>query len=129
MGKISNHYEKCQLLNLGYGPKGRGPFVIRQDAYLPASESLKEDRFLLRKDGTWVLNLAVFALPEKEKEQFLYENTAEAVKMLQELPGVPVVEDGLPEGKSRAELARAAESTISGIWGRISAAKASRIAP
>lgn len=129
MGKLSNHYEKCELLNLGYGPKGRGPFLIRQDAYLPASESLKEDRFLLRKDGTWVLNLAVFVLPEKEKEQFLYESRAEAVKMLQGLPFDPVAEDSLPADKSRAELARAAESAISGMWGRIRAAKASRIAP
>jgi hypothetical protein len=126
MPTLANDFQRCELLNLGYGPGGRGPFVIRQDGSAPGSMTLRQDRFLLRKDGTWVNNLAVFALPEKEKEQFLYATSAEVAKHLDELSGDPVVEDALPEGKSLAELKAAAETTLTGIWGRIRNAKASR---
>jgi hypothetical protein len=127
MKKLSNRYEQCELLNLGYGPKGRGPFVVRQDGYPPGSTTLKADRFLLRKDGTWVLNLAVFALPEEEKEKFIYESRADAVKALQALKGDPVIEENLPAGRGLEDLKAAAQGTLTGLWGRIQSAKASRM--
>lgn len=110
---------------LGTGLKRRGPFVVRQDGYAPGSMTFKEDRFLLRKDGTWVLNLIVFALPETEKEQFFFDTSAEAITLLDGLPGDPVVEETLPADKSIEELKRAAESTLTGLWGRIRSAKVS----
>jgi hypothetical protein len=125
MATITNNFRNCELLNLGYGPKGRGPFVVRQEGSAPGSMTLRQDRFLLRKDGTWVLNLAVFALPEKEKEQFLYATSTEVLNVLDGLTGTPLVEADLPPGKSFEELRVAAESTLTGIWGRIRNAKAS----
>ncbi|TLD72094.1 hypothetical protein FEM03_05040 [Phragmitibacter flavus] len=89
--------------------------------------TLKQDRFLLRKDGTWVINLAVFVLSEAEKEQFLYNDAAEAVMLLDGLSGDPVIEADLPSGKSIEELTAAAQTTITGLWGRIQNAKASKV--
>jgi len=122
MPKLSNDYKQCTLLNLGYGSGGRGPYVIRQDAYPPGSVSFRDERFLLRKDGTWVLSLAVYALPEDGKEKFLFDKSAEAIELLGHL-GELVVEDSLPPNKSVKELQAAAESTITGIWSRIRNAK------
>jgi hypothetical protein len=125
MATLTNNFRHCELLNLGYGPRGRGPFVVRQDGSAPGSMTLRQDRFLLRKDGTWVLNLAVFVLSEKEKEDFLYATSADIVKLLDELTGPPVVEEGLPPDKSVGELTAAAEATLTGIWGRIRNARPS----
>jgi hypothetical protein len=123
MPTISNNYQACELLNLGYGPNGRGPFIVRQDGSPPGSVTFEQDRFLLRKDGTWVLNLAVFALSEKEKEAFLYQTSADALSVLNGLAGDPIVLSGLPAGKSREELKAAAQTTATGLWGRIRDAK------
>ena len=125
MATLTNHYVSCKLLNLGYGPKGRGPFVVRQEGTPPGSTTFEVDPFLLRKDGTWVINLAVFALSDKEKEEFFFPTSAEAIALLEGLVGDPVVESALPSGKSRAELKNAAQSTITGLWAKIREASAS----
>lgn len=119
MATLTNSYHNCEILNLGYGPGGRGPFIVRQEASAPGSMTLQQDRFLLRKDGTWVLNIAVFALSEKEKEDFLYENTGVIVALLSELVGDPVVDTSLPEGTSLEQLKATAQTTFTGLWGKI----------
>ena len=129
MPTLTNHFRSCDLLNLGYGPGGRGPFVVRQEGSAPGSMTLRQERFLLRKDGTWVINLAVFALSEKDKEQFLFATSAEAMTLLGELSGIPVVDDTLPSDRSPEDLAAAAETTLTGIWGRVRGAKVSPPSP
>ena len=125
---LSNDYKDCELLNLGTNKSGHGPYVIRQDGVPPGSSSSQEDRFLLRKDGTWVLNITAFTLPEKEQEQqFVFQNAAELYATIQELGGNPVVEAALPPGKSRAELNAAIETTISKVWSRMREARATRL--
>jgi len=121
-----NDYQDCELLNLATNRNGHGPYVMRQDGVPPGSSRSQEDRFLLRKDGTWVLNITVFTLPEKEQEQFLFQNAAELHATVQELGGTPVVEDALPPGKSRAELNAAIETTISRVWSQIRDARSMR---
>jgi hypothetical protein len=123
MAALTNSFHNCELLNLGYGPKGRGPFIVRQTGASPGSTTFDADAFLLRRDGTWVLNLAVFALSEKDKENFFYETSAEVMQTLESLTGEPIVQAGIPEGKSREELKAAAQSTLTGLWGRICGAK------
>ena len=104
-------------------------FPIPSEAFQPGSSGSQEDRFLLRKDGTWVLNITAFTLPEKEQEQqFIFQNAAELYATVQELGGQPVVEDALPPGKSRAELDAAIETTISRVWSQIKEARARRLA-
>lgn len=130
MATLTNHSSDCELLNLRYNPNGRGPYVIRQDGIPPGSSTLGEDRFFLRKDGTWVLNFAVFVLPEKEQEQkFVYTDIAEVLSTLQTLLGRPVVEVKLPDGTSRAEVLAAMSSTNSRIWSRIRDARGTKITP
>src|SRR5688572_19010634 len=123
MPTISNNYQACELLNLGSNAGGRGPFIVRQVGSPPGSMTFEQDRFLLRKDGTWVLNLAVFVLPEKEKNEFLFGTSAGALGVLNALSGEPVVEAKMPEGKSREEIKAAAQSTLTGIWGQMQSAK------
>jgi hypothetical protein len=119
MHPISNDYQRCELINLGYGINGRGPYVIRQEGYPPGSTTFEPDRFYLRQDGTWLINLAMFALPEKEKVDFVYQSVEVVISLLEGLTGTPVVDAHLPADKSIAELRAAAESTFTGVWGRI----------
>ncbi len=125
MAALTNSHHNCELLNLGHGPKGRGPFIVRQEGTPPRSTTFQPDRYLLRKYGTWVLNLAVFALADKDKDQFLYSTSAEAMMLLDSLIGEPLVEASLPPGKSVEELKAAAQKTISGLWCSIRDAKPS----
>lgn len=113
MPAISNDYTRCEMLNLASAPGGRGPFVIRQLGSAPGSMTLREESFLLRDDGVWVINLAVFALKDDEQLRFTYPSSAEVIKALEQLQGSPAVEGQLPEGVSREELLAAAERTAS----------------
>ena len=121
---LTNDHQDCQLLNLGTNANGHGPYVIRQDGVPPGRSSSQEDRFLLRKDGTWVLDVTAFTLPQ---EQFVFQNAVELYATVQELGGNPVVEDKLPPGKSRAELSAAIEITVSRVWSQIKEARAKRL--
>jgi hypothetical protein len=124
---LTNDCHDCELLNLGYNKDGRGPYVLRQDGVPPDSLDSQEYRFLLRKDLTWVLNLTVFALPEKEQEQFIFQNAAELHAAVENLIGKPVVEDALPAGKTRAELSAGIETTLSKVWSRMREARATKL--
>ena len=124
---LTNDYQDCELLNLATNPNGHGPYVIRQDGVPPDSSRSQEDRFLLRKDGTWVLNVTAFTLPEKEQGQFLFQNAAELHAAVENLIGKPVVEDALPAGKTRAELSAGIETTLSKVWSRMREARATKL--
>ncbi|QIF03247.1 hypothetical protein [Roseimicrobium sp. ORNL1] len=119
MSALANDYTRCELINLGYDSDGRGPYVIRQEGYPPNTMTFEVDRYYLRRDGTWLINLAMFALPEKEKDDFVYESVEAVIVLLEGLTGEPSVEYHLPEGKSIPELRAAAESHFTGLWGRI----------
>jgi len=124
---LTNDYNDCELPNLGTNKNGHGPYVIRQDGVPPGSSGSQEDRFLLRKDGTWVLNVTAFTLPEKEQEQFVFEKCRRIICKGSRTWREPVVEDALPPGKSRAELDAAIETTISRVWSQIKEARARRL--
>jgi hypothetical protein len=127
MGQLTNNIADCEILNLETGQNRRGPYVVRQDGVAPRGRSVRAYRFLLRKDGTWVNNLAVFVLPEAEQEaQFTFESLAEVYALVNRLGGTPRAEAALPEGKSQSELLAAAESTTSRVWKRIQSARGSK---
>ena len=123
MATLNNNFQNCEMLNLGYGPKGRGPFVVRQIGTPPGSVTFEKDTYLLRHDGTWVLNIAVFALPEKEQDQFLYQSSAEVMQILDGLPADPMVQSGMPAGKTREELKMGATNTFTGLAARVRSAQ------
>ena len=124
---ISNDHSRCEMLNLGSAPNGRGPFAIRQVGSPPGSMTLQEDPYLLRNDGTWVINLAVFSLPEEEQQRFFYSTAADVIKALDNLPGSPVVEGGLPDGVSREEALAGLETTASRLLRGLKNAKPTRV--
>jgi hypothetical protein len=127
MRALTNNLADCELVNLETGKNRRGPYVVRQDGIAPRSSDIKSYRFLLRKDGTWVNNLAVFVLPEAEQEaQFMFDNIAEIYALVNRLGGMPRAEAALPAGKSPSELLAAAESTTSRVWNRIQRARGSK---
>ena len=127
MRVLTNNYADCELLNLGYNSGGRGPYVVRQDGIAP-SGSVRGGSFLLRKDGVWVVNLAVFALPPKEQEEnFVYDKVTEVLETLENLYGKPVAEDRLPEGKSKEELLAMMETAKSRLWSHMREAKGTKI--
>jgi hypothetical protein len=124
MRTLTNNLADCELLNLETGQNRRGPYVLRQDGVAPRSADLKSYRFLLRNDGTWVNNLAVFVLPEAEQEaQFTFKTIADVYALVNRLGGRCRAETALPEGKSQSELLAAAESTTSRVWSRIQSAR------
>jgi hypothetical protein len=127
MPAVSNDYTRCEMLNLGSAPGGRGPFAIRQEGSAPGSMTLVQERFLLRHDGVWVLNLTVLSLPEKEQEKFLYATSTDVMKALENLTGDPVVDDKLPEGKSKAQVMAEIETTASRLMSGLRNAKPSAI--
>src|SRR5262245_31678854 len=124
MPAISNDYHRCEMLNLGTAPGGRGPFVIRQEGSAPGSMTMRQEIFLLRRDGVWVINLVALSLSEKEQEQFLYETSVEVLKTLDGLPRDSAVDDKLPEGASREQLMAGIETTASRILGGLRNARA-----
>jgi hypothetical protein len=64
---VTDDYQDFQLLNLGTNKNGHGPYVIRQDGVPPGSSSSQEDRFLLRKDGTWIRSGGQIASGKKSR--------------------------------------------------------------
>ena len=107
MGQLTNNIADCEILNLETGQNRRGPYAVRQDGVAPRGTSVRSYRFLLRKDGTWVNNLAVFVLPEAEQEaQFTFASVAEVYALVNRLGGTPRAEAALPEDKISIGIAR-----------------------
>jgi len=124
MPAITNYPDRCELLNLGYGPQGKGPYILRQEGNIPGSLDLRQNTYLLRKDGVWVLNLAIFALPEVEQEVVLYPTVADAMKMMTSLSGgEPVIDATLPAGRTLEEMQVATDSTASRLISQLRQAK------
>lgn len=130
MPAIANYPDRVELLNLGYGPGGKGPYVLRQEGNEPGSIDLRQNAYFLRKDGAWMLNLAVFTLPEAEQEVVLYSTVGEAMKMLSGLSGgAPVIESSLPAGRTLEEMQAATAVTASRLISRLREAKRESMQP
>lgn len=109
---LTNSFFDFHLLNLAYGPNGRGPFVLRQEGVPPNSMDGQEDRYILRRDGVWVINFAVFDLSEEEQQEFVFKDIPEVWAAVEVLTGPVRVEAALPPGKSRAVLLAEMQSTM-----------------
>jgi hypothetical protein len=101
MPVLSNDVDRCEVINLALEPEGRGPYLVRQEGYLPGSTDFTPQRFLLQKDGRWLLNLAFIMLPEVEQQAQLFHSLKDVLTLLNELANQPVqAEATLPEGVS-----------------------------
>jgi hypothetical protein len=123
MRVLTNDYRDFELLNLGNQTDGRGDFMVRQEGIPPHRATIEQDRFYLRGDGVWVINLAVFALPEEEQARFLFPEIADVYATVEKLVGVPVVLDQLPEGKTHDELLAAMRASQDQLWRRVRSAR------
>jgi hypothetical protein len=105
MAALSNDPARCEVMNLGYGPQGHGPYLVRQEGYEPGSSTFKPQRFVLQKDGRWLLNLAFVMLPEPEQEKQLFHSLTDVLLFLDGLSDKPVQADGkLPPGTNPDEI-------------------------
>ncbi len=104
MPALTNDPSRCELLNLGWGPGGHGPYLVRQEGHAPGGKS-RTERFILQKDGRWLINLAFVMLPEAEQEKQLFHSPAEVVQYFEDLHVKPVRADtAVPSGVSSDEL-------------------------
>jgi len=129
MKTLSNDYHDFNLVNLGILEGGRGPYIVRQDGIPPGSDLLQEDRYLLRRDGIWFINYAVFCMPEEDQEEFMFEDVSEVYDLVEGLPGLPEVLEELPKDKSREEIAEAMKQTQDRLWHQIQQARGIKVEP
>jgi hypothetical protein len=105
LAPLSNDPEHCDVMNLGYGPNGHGPYLVRQEGYVPGSMDLRPQRFILQKDGRWLLNLAFVMMPEAEQEKQLFQDLTEVLRFLDAQGAQPVRADAaLPPGTTPEEI-------------------------
>lgn len=105
MPALTNDPDDCELINLGWGPGGHGPYLVRQEGYAPGSTHFEKDFFILQKDGRWLINLAFVMLPEAEQEKQLFPSSAEVIECFEELRIKPVQADAtIPTGASAPEI-------------------------
>ena len=105
MAALSNDPARCEVMNLAWGPGGHGPYLVRQEGYEPGSSTFKSQRFILQKDGRWLLNLAFVMLPEAEQEKQLFHHLTDVLLFLDGLSDKPVHADAkLPPGTNAEEI-------------------------
>ena len=105
MAALSNDPARCEVMNLGWGTGGHGPYLVRQEGYELGSSTFKMQRFILQKDGRWLLNLAFVMLPEAQQEAQLFHSLTEVLKLLDELSSKPVrASADLPAGANAEEI-------------------------
>lgn len=107
MPALSNDAARCEVMNLAWGPQGHGPYLVRQEGYEPGSSTFKMQRFILQKDGRWLLNLAFVMLPEAEQEAQLFHHLSDVLVLLDQLVTRPVLaESALPAGANADDILR-----------------------
>lgn len=105
MSGLSNDPARCELMNLGYEAQGHGPYLIRQEGYVPGSGDMKMRHYILQRDGRWLLNFAFVMLPEAAQEEQLFHSINEASAFLDQLSAKPVrVDAQMPEGSGPEEI-------------------------
>lgn len=105
MPVICNDAVRCEVMNLAWSPGGHGPYLVRQEGYAPGSSTFKMQRFILQKDGRWLLNLAFVMLPEAEQEAQLFHSLTEVIQLLDSIASQPVqAEAMLPADANEAQI-------------------------
>ncbi len=92
MPALINSYVACHLFNVDHTDGPEGPFVIAQEAYDPEDLLTGDTIFLLRRDGTWIDEIAQSKLPEDRRFLVFFDSPTEAAEALENLRGIPVIE-------------------------------------
>jgi hypothetical protein len=111
MASLCNDPARCEVMNLGWGPHGHGPYLVRQHGYPPGSTDMRVQPFILQRDGRWLLNLVFATLPEQEQEAQLFHDLANLSSFLDQQASQPMLaDDTLPAGMSFDEMQRRFEN-------------------
>ena len=113
MAALSNDPARCEVMNLGWGPQGHGPYLVRQEGFVPGGTDFRLQRFILQKDGRWLINLAFVMLTEAEQEAQLFHDLNDVLRFLDDLSAKPLKADGKlsPEANPEEILARFEQCT------------------
>jgi hypothetical protein len=116
MAALCNDTARCGVMNLGWASGGHCPYLVRQEGHVAGGTDFRPQRFILQKDGRWLLNLAFVMLPEAEQEAQLFHSLGELSGFIDRLGVKPVIADAtLPEGADPEEILRHFESCTNGI--------------
>lgn len=106
---LSNNFQNVRLFRLHSAPSpgteepGRdslanpasalGPYVLMQTAVDPEDYRGEIDDFILGRSGRWLPYYLFHQLPvEQREEEFHFASAAEAIAMLESLPGKPEID-------------------------------------
>lgn len=92
MPALINSYLACHLYNIDPDDRADGPFLITQEAFDPADETMVNTVFLLRRDGTWIDEMAQVLLPDEIRFLVFFDSAGEAAEAMENLAGEPRIE-------------------------------------
>jgi hypothetical protein len=103
---LTNDYNDCKLIMLD-ADDSKSPLIVAQEGYAPSDPNCRMRMFYLQRDGFWIDEIARSTRPDSEAGDVVFENSAEALKVLSGLFGKPLVRT-LPvtEGDVQTYLAR-----------------------
>ena len=111
MAALCNDAARCEVMNLGWASGGHGPYLVRQEGYIPGGTDFRPQRFILQKDSRWLLNFAFVMLPEAGQEAQLFNSLGELSGFVDRLAGKPAIANAtLPEDADPEEILRQFES-------------------
>jgi hypothetical protein len=98
---LSNDFQRVRLFRVvthtafdqASSAEVRGPYIILQKGIDPTDVTATSEEFILSRSGRWFpFHLFHQLPPQRRRGLFLYPNAAEAVSVLQQLPGSPIIE-------------------------------------
>lgn len=92
MRALTNSHKDCRLIKLDPDDP-TSPYAVMQEGYDPKDPRYRMRMFYLQRDGQWIDEIARSTRPDSEGGDVLFETSAEAFKVLGNLPGKPVVRD------------------------------------
>jgi hypothetical protein len=89
---LTNDYKDCKLVMLdANNPKS--PLFVAQEGFAPSDPNCRMRVFYLQRDGMWIDEIARSTRPDSEAGDVVFENSAEALKVLSGLFGKPLIRD------------------------------------
>lgn len=86
---FTNDINEVRVTNLDPTNGRHGPFIVVQSGVDPEDPSQIEQNYMLKKNGHWVEQIALMALPPKEQEEAFFDSLSEIIKLGQSLPANP----------------------------------------
>lgn len=112
MKQLTNSYTDCRLINLEPATP-KGPYVVVQEGYDPEDPTMRSALFLLKKSGTWIDEIAHFAVPDETAFDIIFEDVKDVMTLLGGLGGIPAIErHDLTRPELQAYLARIQGSSM-----------------